>query len=179
MQSAEQQSIPAITEQNRGTTDSQSIAEQSSPSVPEEQQHNRSASLVFYIVGLTTGPMEFSGMLSWTKQHRGASPMVDTIFKLSLATTMYWLWRERNGRVFHNLCRVCSSCFIRDCFETVGLLVDYFEDGWIAMQPHSAMLIGTGISHYQETCLSAQQEVIDPHGRNVRGFYGDFYVEKP
>ncbi|KAI8558376.1 hypothetical protein RHMOL_Rhmol04G0087000 [Rhododendron molle] len=53
--------------------------------------------------------MEFSGVLSSTRQHRGGSSMIHTIFKLSLAANMYWLWRERNGRVFHNLRRDCSS----------------------------------------------------------------------
>ncbi|KAG5548401.1 hypothetical protein RHGRI_013927 [Rhododendron griersonianum] len=35
--------------------------------------------------------------------------MVHTILKLSLAATIYWLWRERNSRVFQNRSQDCSS----------------------------------------------------------------------
>ncbi|KAI8567489.1 hypothetical protein RHMOL_Rhmol02G0126200 [Rhododendron molle] len=45
--------------------------------------------------------------------------MVHTILKLSLAATIYWLWRECNSRVFQNRSQNCSSLqgFIIDDFH--------------------------------------------------------------
>ncbi|KAG5537062.1 hypothetical protein RHGRI_024489 [Rhododendron griersonianum] len=47
--------------------------------------------------------------MSWAKQFYSGNAMVLTIFKLSLAATIYWLWRERNSRVFQSRSQDCSS----------------------------------------------------------------------
>lgn len=59
--------------------------------------------------GITNGPVEFLSVLSRTKQFRCGNSMAHIVFKLSFAATIYWLWREINGRVFQNQSLGCSS----------------------------------------------------------------------
>ncbi|KAI8535796.1 hypothetical protein RHMOL_Rhmol10G0201900 [Rhododendron molle] len=55
--------------------------------------------------GLDRPFLLFSQELEWAVQNRGDKSLRDTIYKLSLAASIYVLWRERNLRIFQNKSR--------------------------------------------------------------------------
>lgn len=52
-----------------------------------------------YTFALTT-PANLAQEMEWAVQHKGEDGLSHSLFKLSLAATLYHLWRERNFRVF-------------------------------------------------------------------------------
>lgn len=56
--------------------------------------------LVLQKNGVSRPPMSLSLEASWVLSNRSGNSCLHIIFKLSLAATIYWLWRERNCRVF-------------------------------------------------------------------------------
>ncbi|KAI8558970.1 hypothetical protein RHMOL_Rhmol04G0137700 [Rhododendron molle] len=55
--------------------------------------------------GLDRPLLPLSQELEWAAQNREGKSLRDTIYKLSLADSIYVLWRERNLRIFQNKSR--------------------------------------------------------------------------
>ncbi|KAI8572462.1 hypothetical protein RHMOL_Rhmol01G0200700 [Rhododendron molle] len=47
--------------------------------------------------------------MAWAVNHRAGKSCLCTVYKLSLAASIYWIWRERNKRIFQGQGASASS----------------------------------------------------------------------
>ncbi|KAI8560159.1 hypothetical protein RHMOL_Rhmol04G0234400 [Rhododendron molle] len=64
---------------------------------------------IFARNGLDRPLLPLSQELEWATLNREGKSLRDTIYKLSLAASIYVLWRERNLRIFQNKSRDVTS----------------------------------------------------------------------
>ncbi|KAI8532532.1 hypothetical protein RHMOL_Rhmol05G0133600 [Rhododendron molle] len=48
------------------------------------------------------GVLAFTDEIAWACNHKAGPSLAHLVFRLSLAASVYWIWRERNFRIFQH-----------------------------------------------------------------------------